>query len=234
MKSKLGEDCLNKIEEKIGYTFNNKSNIGLALTHSSYANEKKNRNLQSNERIEFLGDSVLNLIVSDHLYNNYEELSEGELTKMRASIVCEQTLSDCAKKLDLGDYVLLGKGEELSGGRSRNALLCDLFESIIGVVYLDGGFEPARKFVYKSLEKAFNDARDGRLFTDYKTALQETAQKKGDTHIRYKIVNESGPDHDKTYFSQVSINKSIKGKGAGKSKKEAEQNAAKEALKTIS
>lgn len=225
---------ISEFEKIIEYTFEKKESILLALTHSSYANENKHMNLSSNERIEFLGDSVLNIIISENIYLNYPELPEGEMTKVRASIVCETTLSKCAKKLKLGQLLFMGKGEELTGGRDRISILSDAYEALIGAIYLDGGYNKARDFVYSQMNSIIRDSVKGNLLLDYKTELQEIVQKNNDNLISYEIVNEKGPDHNKIFLSHVKLGDNVVGRGEGKTKKEAEQNAAKAALNNIS
>lgn len=231
MKSKealLGN--LSKLEETIGYKFKNIDNIFLALTHSSYANENRALKLNSNERIEFLGDSILSLSISELLYKTFTQLSEGELTKVRANIVCEHSLYECAVAINLSDHILLGKGEELTGGRKRAALLADAFEALIGAIYIDSGIEEAKKFIYTQMDELIKKCASGIVAMDYKTQLQEIVQSRGDKSISYRIIGEEGPDHNKHFISEVLIGDEVAGTGKGKSKKEAEQNAAREAL----
>lgn len=225
---------LNEIQDKIGYKFNNIELLNWALTHSSYANEHKRFKIIYNERLEFLGDSVLGLIVSDFIFTKYSDYPEGELTKLRATVVCEPTLSYVAKQIDLGKYLLLGKGEEVTGGRERVSILADAFEALIGSIYLDGKFNSAKTFVLKYMTEIIENAVDGReLFIDYKTQLQELLQKKTKSKIEYKVISEEGPDHNKIFHTEVVVKNRILGKGVGKSKKEAEQNAAKIALERM-
>lgn len=228
--SKFTNEALTDLQNKISYDFNDIQNLVLALTHSSYANENKNEKLHSNERLEFLGDAVLNIIISDKLYKDYPKLSEGEMTKARATIVCEQSLVKCAHDIELGRYLLLGKGEENTGGRSRISILSDAFEALIGSIYIDGGFVKARNFVLSRLGRLIDDAIKGLISIDYKTQLQEKVQKDGEIKISYEILDEKGPDHNKIFISQVRIGDRIMGKGEGRSKKEAEQSAARAAL----
>jgi ribonuclease III len=230
---KLLKEKVFELEEKLGYTFKNKDNIVLALTHSSYANELKNQKLTSNERLEFLGDAVLNISISEKIYKSYSGLAEGELTRVRASIVCEPSLMFCSNKLNVGEYILLGKGEEITGGRSRTSILSDAFEAIIGAIYIDGGLENAKSFIYKQMDKIIEDSIKGTIFMDFKTQFQEEMQKNSDCKISYEIICEKGPDHNKIFVSQVKVNDKIMGTGEGKSKKEAEQSAAKAALNAI-
>lgn len=224
---------ISDFEEKIDYTFKNLSNLFVALTHSSYANENKDEKLKSNERLEFLGDAVLNIAISEKIYTDFSGLAEGELTKMRAAIVCEPSLMKCANQIEIGKYLLLGKGEELSGGRTRASILSDAMEALIGAIYLDGGLKNAKKFVYKVMNKTLEESSSGLIFMDYKSQLQELIQKKSEEKITYEIIEEKGPDHNKIFVSQLKIGDNIFGIGEGKTKKEAEQNAANAALKRI-
>ncbi|SCH10275.1 MULTISPECIES: ribonuclease III [unclassified Romboutsia] len=224
-------DNICKFEENIDYKFKNKEYILEALTHSSYSNENKKYNF--NERLEFLGDSVLSIVISDYLFKNEQDLPEGELTKLRASIVCEESLSEVANNIRLGEFMLLGKGEEATGGRERISILADAFEAVIASIYLDGSIEDAKKFILNHMEKIISDARRGKIFRDYKTHLQEVLQGKGESNIWYKLVDEKGPDHNKRFIMEVGINQDVLGVGEGKSKKEAEQFAARVALDKI-
>jgi ribonuclease-3 len=198
------------------------------VTHSSYANEKKHLS-QCNERLEFLGDSVLSLVVSRHLFTKYADLPEGELTKVRAALVCEKALDVYAAKIDLGKYLLLGKGEERTGGRYRLSILADAFEAVIAAIYLDGGFEKASEYVMKFIPGTIEECRNI-SFHDYKTTLQEIIQKNPEERVEYMLVSETGPDHNKEFVVEVSLNTNVIGRGKGRSKKEAEQAAAIEAL----
>ncbi len=226
----LNNDSISEFEQLIKYVFNNRDFLTEALTHSSYANEKKYKKYNHNERLEFLGDSVLGLVISDYLFTNYPSLPEGELTKTRAKIVCETTLSNCAKEIDLGRYIMLGKGEDSTGGRERPSLLADAFESIIGAIYLDRGLNDSRNFILTTMKKVIEDALSGKIFIDFKTRLQELVQNDANVKISYEIIDEKGPDHNKTFYTQVKKNDRVLGFGNGKSKKESEQNAAKMAL----
>ncbi|MBR6069089.1 MAG: ribonuclease III [Ruminococcus sp.] len=218
-------------EKKIGYTFENKHLIQQALSHSSYANEKKRPN-GSNERLEFLGDSVLSIVVSDYLYKHLTSVAEGDLTKLRASLVCEKSLHIFAKQIDLGDYLLLGKGEENTGGRERPSILADAFEAVIAAIYLDGGIEAARKHILRFIpEDLEHEAK--KAFSDFKTVLQEVVQKNPEEKVEYVLIGEEGPDHNKRFVVEVMLNSQVIGKGKGRSKKEAEQLAAKEALELM-
>ena len=219
------------LEAAIGYQFHNISLLQNALAHSSYANERWHNSLMSNERLEFLGDSILGMLVADHLYRNFPDRPEGDLTRMRADMVCETTLALVANQLGLGEHLLLGKGEERFGGRTRNSILADAVESVIAACYLDGGMDAAVQFVRKFIlvnvpvKKLHN--------TDYKTALQELVQQKKNQVISYALVGESGPDHDKQFDVALSINGSIVSTGTGSSKKRAEQDAARVAIETL-
>lgn len=216
-------------QRTIGYTFKNEKLLETAFTHSSYANEKQLAR-DCNERLEFLGDSVLGVISADYFYHNLSHLPEGEMTKRRAACVCEKSLFNFAKEIELGKYILLGKGEEHTGGRRRPSILADAFEAVIAAIYLDGGLESARNFVLRFIKKA---AAETPKFKDYKTALQEIIQKNPDEHLTYILVGESGPDHDKRFEVEVCLNSNVIGDGIGQSKKGAEQAAAKKALELM-
>ncbi|HHW32455.1 MAG TPA: ribonuclease III [Clostridiaceae bacterium] len=233
-KIHIPEENIIEIEKSINYTFKDKRNLILALTHSSYANEVKAGKLDNNERLEFLGDSILNATISETLFFRCEELNEGELTKIRANIVCEASLKKCADKIELGKHLLLGKGEELTGGRTRASVLSDAFEALVGAIFIDGGINAVHNFILDKMENIINDSVNGIIFTDYKTTLQEIIQSSGDKKITYEIVSEKGPDHDKLFEAEVLVSNDVMGRGIGKSKKEAEQNAAKNALEKIS
>lgn len=207
----------------IGYYFKDISLLEQALVHSSYANENKMTKVENNERLEFLGDAVLELVTSDYLYHQYPDMLEGDLTKLRASIVCEPTLAKVAMDINLGSFIQLGKGEEFSGGRTRASVLSDTFEAIIGAIFLDGGLESARTFLTSNLLKDFDSKI---FFVDSKTHLQEIIQKTSEEPLVYKVVNEIGPDHEKIFEVIVKHNNTIIGKGSGRSKKSAEQEAA--------
>ncbi len=219
---------LSRFEAYIGYSFQNKQLLVEALSHSSYANEKKKCRC-SNERLEFLGDSVLSIVVSDYLFSHYKELPEGELTKLRASLVCEKALHVFAKEIHLGEFLLLGKGEEHTGGRERSSILADAFEAVIAAIYLDGGMEAAAKHILRFIPKHV-EKNNPMSFRDYKTVLQEIIQKNPEEKVEYVLAGECGPDHDKAFTVQVCLNSNVIGTGVGKSKKAAEQMAAKEAL----
>lgn len=222
---------MNGLEQKLNYTFKNKRLLMGALAHSSYANESKLPE-GSNERLEFLGDSVLSLIVSEHIFENYRELPEGELTKIRAALVCEKSLYEFAKEIDLGNFLLLGKGEALSGGAERPSILADAFEAVLAAIYLDGGIEPAREHILRFIDKKLN-CMASVAFKDYKTYLQEFIQKNPEEKLEYVIVGEEGPDHAKTFTVEVHLNSNVIGRGSAGSKKRAEQEAARQALELM-
>ena len=217
---------LTDFEDKIGYHFKNQGLLRQALTHSSFANERHMKKLSDNERLEFLGDAVLEIISSDFLYHNYPDVPEGQLTKLRASIVCEPTLALCTKELDLGDYLYLGRGENQTGGRNRKSILSDALEAVIGAIYLDGGFANAKEFVLKFI---LTDIEHKQLFYDSKTILQEVVQGEHE-QLDYRLVGESGPDHDKSFSVEVWIGEQKISEGSGHTKKAAEQEAAYHAL----
>jgi len=222
---------MENIEKMIGYHFKNKNLLRTALTHSSYANESREPG-QSNERLEFLGDSVLSIVVSDYLYKNYEKMPEGELTKLRSTLVCEKTLCVFARNIKLGEALLLGKGEKQSGGARRASILADAFEALIAAVYMDSGLDSAREFVLSHVLPALaNSAHNN--FVDYKTTLQEIIQKNPEERLEYVLTGESGPDHDKRFCVEIHLNSNAIGRGEGQSKKEAEQRAAREALELM-
>jgi ribonuclease III len=221
-----------QFQQNIGVTFHNQSLMKQAFTHSSYVNEHRNKHYEDNERLEFLGDAVLELAVSQYLYRKYPNMSEGELTKFRASIVCEPSLVHFAEELSFNDLVLLGKGEELTGGRSRPALLADAFEAFIGALYLDQDFQVVltflEKFVFPTIKPgAFSHAMD------YKSMLQEVVQQHMDGKIDYEIVAENGPAHNREFVAHVHVQDEVYGEGSGRTKKEAEQMAAKKALEKL-
>ena len=217
-----------KLEERIGYHFKNPKYLATALTHSSYANEEKPAG-HSNERLEFLGDSVLGVVVADYLFRNCPDLPEGELTKNRAALVCEKALCGFSRQLGVGDYLLLSRGEQNSGGRTRSSILADAFEALIAAIYLDAGMEEARRFILRFVLPVFRAVKP-KAFKDYKTALQEIVQQNPEEQLEYVLTGESGPDHDKHFTVEVHLNDNVIGKGGGRSKKEAEQQAAREAL----
>ena len=218
---------MDQLEQKIGYRFRNKKLLRQALTHSSYANEKKLGKLGCNERLEFLGDAVLELISSDVLYARFPQIPEGELTKKRASLVCEPSLAYCARQFGLPEYLLLGRGEDMTGGRMRDSIVSDATEALLGAIYLDGGFEPAKAFIHRFI---LTDIEHKKLFYDSKTILQEIVQEKGIQPVEYILTGESGPDHDKTFSVEVWIGEQCMGQGSGRTKKAAEQMAAYRAI----
>ncbi len=220
------------LQNKIGYQFKNPALLNEALTHSSYANEHKSQHIKYNERLEFLGDSVLSIVVSDYIYKNCPELPEGELTKLRASLVCEKSLYEFAKKIDLGKYLILSKGERNNGGADRPSILSDAFEALIAAIYIDGGIEPASKHILNFVIPAIKNSKKKKI-NDYKTTLQEIIQKNPGEKLEYVLVKESGPDHNKHFVVEVHLNSNVIGKGGGRSKKEAEQQAAREALELM-
>lgn len=222
---------LSLLEEKLGYKFKNIKFLETGVTHSSFSNETK-EHVPYNERQEFLGDAVLSIIVSDYIFENYTKLPEGELTKLRASLVCEKSLCGFSNELELGSFLRLGHGEELMGGRERPSILADAFEAVLAAVYLDGGIEPATEVVLKFVKKALEHVENA-PFKDYKTLLQEIIQKNPEERLSYVLVGESGPDHDKRFEVDVMLNSNVIGHGIGKSKKAAEQHAAKEALELM-
>ena len=218
---------IEELEKNIGYTFNNKKLLETALTHTSYAYEHK---VESNEKLEFLGDSILEFVSSEYMYNKYINLKEGEMTKVRATVVCEKSLYQIALLHNFSDFLRLGRSEVMAGGNKRQAILADSVEAVIAAMFIDGGLEPAKKFIIENLKEEIETATKHVGQKDYKTVLQEELQKNGDVKIEYKIIKESGPDHDKTFEAEVSLNGKILATGVGKSKKEAEMQAAKKAL----
>jgi ribonuclease-3 len=234
MDSRQESGTLDDLGHKLGLTFTDPDLLRQALIHTSYANERKTGNLAHNQRLEFLGDAVLDLVISEFLYRRFAGLPEGELTKARAAVVCEPTLARRAKELGLGRHLLLGRGEAASGGRERDSILADAFEAIIGAVYLDRGFAAASDCVLTLLAGELDAVAGGDFGRDYKTILQEIAQKNGDTRISYEVIGESGPDHNKTFTVAVGVNDIRLGTGSGRSKKEAEQSAARRAVEQLS
>lgn len=219
------------LELAIGYRFHNITLLQNALTHSSYANERWHDSLMSNERLEFLGDSILGMVVAEHLYRNFPNRPEGELTRMRADMVCESSLAAVAEKIGLGDHLLLGKGEERFGGRARASILADAVESVIAACFIDGGMEAARAFIAQFV---LCDVPVTKLHNlDYKTSLQELVQQKKNQVLTYTLTGESGPDHNKEFFVEVLLNGQVVGRGVGSSKKRAEQDAARVAIDNL-
>lgn len=224
-----------KLERQIGYAFKDKELLRTALTHTSYANEHRtNKNSKSrtknNERLEFLGDSVLNLIITTHLFKALGRVSEGEMSRIRSTIVCEKSLRDAAEGFDLKNYLLLGKGEEQTGGRNRDSIIADAMEALIGAIYLDSGLASAESFIKKVMTKIIDLALEGKLFKDYKTQYQEMVQRHSDAKIEYLVIREQGPDHNKIFTVKLLLNGEFVSMGEGRNKKEAEQNAAREAI----
>ena len=219
-----------KLEKELGYTFKDKNLLQTALTHTSFAYEK---GTVSNEKLEFLGDSILEFLSSIYIYNNYPKLKEGEMTKVRAQVVCEASLHKVAIAHNFSDFLRLGKSERVSGGKVKSAILADSVEAVIAAMYLDGGLEEVNNFIIKNLKEEIEFATQNVGQKDYKTVLQEILQKNGNVHIEYKIIKESGPDHDKSFVAEVLCNKKVLASGSGKSKKHAEMEAAKLAIKKM-
>ena len=220
-------ESMEELEQKIGYSFKNEALLRQALTHSSFSNEQKIKKWKNYERIEFLGDAVLELISSDYFYRTYPDETEGNLTKMRAAAVCEQALAITARELDLGKYLVLGKGEEQNGGRERDSIIADVVEAVIGAIYLDSGMREANHFIYLFF---FNDLENKRLFFDAKSVLQEYLQEEKAGELTYRSVGEEGPEHEKVFIMEAVLNGEVIGTGKGKSKKAAQQSAAYDAL----
>ncbi len=231
-----------EFQEKIRYRFKDRSLLEQALTHSSFCRESCRaadkcgaygvfaENKKNNERLEFLGDALFDAVISDVLYNRMADVDEGQLTRLRALIVCESSLAEAARRLDVGRFLNLGKGEERSGGRRRTSILADAMEAVIGAMYIDGGFSQVQDFIRREFGKTIDDAVEGRLFYDYKTRIQEILQKNGNADINYVLDRTSGPDHDKTFYVSLIADGKLLGRGMGKSKKEAEQHAARDAI----
>lgn len=224
------KDRLKELEQKIGYKFRDFSLLERAMMHSSYTNERSLPKYQCNERLEFLGDAVLELVSSEFLFKGSPKMPEGELTKTRASMVCEPSLALCATDIDLGSYLLLGKGEEATGGRMRDSVTSDAMEALIGAVYLDGGFTSAKEFIHRFV---LTDLEDKKLFYDSKTILQEMVQAEKLGTITYRLVKAEGPDHNKSFHTEVLIGNKVSGKGVGRTKKASEQQAAYEAILSL-
>lgn len=221
---------LEELEKAIDYSFSDKQKLKNALTHTSYANE---RGIASNEKLEFLGDAILEFVTSEYLYENYKNLKEGEMTKVRASVVCEESLYKIALQLNFSDFLYLGKSEKVNGGSKRPAILADSVEAVIAAMYLDGGLEPVKKFILTNLTNPIKLASKNVGLKDYKTVLQEKLQVHGDVHIEYKIIRETGPDHDKHFTAEVKCNGKLLAVGEGHSKKSAEMEAARIAMKEL-
>lgn len=222
---------LKDLEAAIGYKFNNITFLQSAVTHSSYANERWHDGLKSNERLEFLGDSVLGMVVAQHLYHLFPDRLEGDLTRMRADMVCESSLAKIAKQIDLGKYLLLGHGEEQGGGRNRASILADAVEAVLAACFLDGGMTAAEDFIRRFV--LCNVPQDRLNHVDYKTTLQELVQQKKNQQLSYRLVGESGPDHDKEFSVELTLNGAVVGRGVGSSKKRAEQDAARAAMEIL-
>lgn len=222
-----------ELEKKLNYTFRNPALLEEALSHSSYANEHRSGHLNSNERLEFLGDSVLGFVTAEFLFLQHPDLPEGDLTRIRAALVCEQSLYEVARKLDLGSYLKLGRGEEAGGGRERTSILADAMEAVFAAVYLDGGITAASALIHRCLLDAEKEEAVEERRRDYKTALQELVQRQADQVLVYRVVGEQGPDHAKTFEAEVLLNGTAVGSGCGHSKKEAEQAAARSALEAL-
>lgn len=221
------QEAISKFEGVIGYSFTNKKTLMQALTHSSYSNERRFDKLKNNERLEFLGDAVLELVSSEFIFMDHKEMQEGELTRLRASMVCEPTLALCAREIQLGNYLLLGKGEAATGGRERDSILSDAMEAVIGAIFLDGGFTNAKEFIHKFI---LNDIEHKKLFFDSKTILQEIIQSESKEPLVYDLVSEEGPDHNKKFTVVAKLGEEELANGEGRTKKAAEQNAAYKAI----
>ncbi len=221
-----------QLERILDYEFQSRDVLMLALTHSSYANEIKEKSNDYNERLEFLGDSVLGLVISEYVYHNHKDYKEGELTKLRSKIVCEATLSECAREIELGQYMLFGKGEEITGGRTRRSILADAFEALLAALFIDAGIDVVKRIIFDLMGEKIKLAEKGLIVDDYKTHLQEIIQMNKENKIKYDLVKEEGPDHKKTFTTAVKLNGDIVGTGEGRSKKESEQEAAKMALRS--
>jgi ribonuclease-3 len=224
------KEILQELQERIGYVFKNDTLLKQAITHSSFSNEQKINKIDNYERLEFLGDAVLELVSSEFLFNENKTMPEGQLTRLRASMVCEPALAYCARDIELDKFILLGKGEEATGGRKRNSITSDVMEAVIGAIYLDGGLEDAKRFINRFV---LSDLENKILFLDSKTLLQEEIQKKNGAVLRYELVGETGPDHDKEFTVEAYLNDKLIGKGVGRNKKSAEQQAAYAALLKI-
>jgi ribonuclease-3 len=219
-------------ESEIQYKFNDPELLKEALTHSSYANEHRDKHMKCNERLEFLGDAVLSIVVADYIFQNCPNLPEGELTKLRSALVCEKALYAFGKQINLGEYLLLSRGEKNGGGADRPSIVSDAFEAVIAAIYLDGGMDAAKKHILRFVIPEVKNMNK-KPFRDYKTTLQEIVQKNPGEILEYHMVSECGPDHDKHFVFEVHLNSNVIGKGGGRSKKEAEQNAAREALELM-
>ncbi|MCI1821155.1 MAG: ribonuclease III [Megasphaera sp.] len=227
------KEQLKKFTQVMEISFHDLNLLDRALTHSSYANENKNKHVQHNERLEFLGDAILDLVVGEYLFKTYPEMPEGELSKARASVVSESPLAVCCAGFHVGDYILLGNGELASGGRSRASILADAFEAVVGAIYIDSSYEAARNFILYQLRTFLALVESGHYGKDYKTVFQEFIQRDGEQKIDYELCREEGPDHDKTFYMEVIVNGKALGEGSGKTKKDAEQQAAHKALEKL-
>lgn len=223
----LSEHSMEQLEEKIGYHFKDRALLKQAITHSSFVNEQKINKGEDYERLEFLGDSVLEMVTSAFLFEAFPELREGEMTRKRATIVCGSALAFCAKDIELGKYILLGRGEEATGGRENENISADVLEAILGAIFVDGGYECAKGFVHRIV---LSDLEHKQLFFDSKTLLQEYVQRESGNVLKYVVLKETGPEHDKDFITEVRLNGKVIGRGSGKTKKAAEQRAAYEAL----
>ena len=221
------QESMESFEKLINYSFNNRKLIKQALTHSSFSNERRYDKLQNNERLEFLGDAVLELVSSEYIFAAHKEMQEGDLTRLRASMVCEPTLALCAREMNLGEYLLLGKGEAATGGRERDSILSDALEAVIGAIFLDGGFTTAKEFIHSYI---LNDIEHKKLFFDSKTILQEIIQSESKEPLVYELISEEGPDHNKKFTIAAMLGKEQLSIGVGRTKKAAEQNAAYKAI----
>jgi len=224
---------LHAFMQALGISFHNLDLLDRALTHSSYANENQSHFGQHNERLEFLGDAILDFAVGEYLFLHFPDMPEGELSKARASVVSETPLAECSASFELGQYLRMGHGEVLSGGRSRISILADAFEAIVGAIYLDSSYDEARRFILSHLQPYLDKVSHGDYGKDYKTIFQEFIQRDGEQHIEYILCHEEGPDHDKTFYMEVTVNGTVLGKGSGKTKKDAEQHAALQALRKV-
>ena len=224
---------MEELEQKLNYTFRNRELLSEALNHSSYANEHRSAGVHSNERLEFLGDSVLGFVTAEFLFLHHPDLPEGDLTRIRAALVCEQSLFEVAQKLELGKYLKLGRGEEAGGGRERTSILADATEAVLAAVYLDGGMQPASDLIHRLILEAEREEAVEERRRDFKTALQELVQRQADQVLAYRMAGESGPDHAKVFLAEVLLNDVVIGSGSGHSKKEAEQSAAHAALSAL-
>ncbi len=221
---------LSELEEKIGYKFKDRKLLINALTHSSFINESKETDISDNERLEFFGDAIIEFFISEFIFNKHKDFPEGDMTKMRASMVCEPSLAACARYIDLGDYIIMGRGEEMSGGRSRDSIISDAFEALVAAIYLDSGWSSVADFIGEHLEKSLENEE---LFFDAKTRLQEIVQKTEGNVLRYEMVGEEGPAHNRTFEAVALLNDEEIGHGQGHSKKEAQQKAAMSAIKML-